>query len=305
MSRSLVVLLKVSLLGLVVSTATLLTACSNSSPQDDKVQAEKAATIDNPCVAPWVIQGIKDNVIQRARDTSINVQGVQSIDPISQALLRRVKIGVDYISEPSRREDGRVDCSAYLDIRYLGDEGSAPDIASQIFRLLNSGIYSDILALFGIDAEIISRFSELRGNRFLAPIYYDIGTSYDESGNQNQSYNVGDIGSAAAMIAAMVEIDKENQADIAMMAHYDGFDDVVLDEPNGMADWETSRRQNVSDLPPKPAPSKALPTQSTARIRDDYPDESDHVVVEEPAATDDDDSYDYETVEVYEEDHAY
>lgn len=298
MSRSLVVLLKVSLLGLGVSTAALLTACGHSASKDDNQPAENAATITNPCIAPWVVQGIKDNVIKRSRDTSINVQGD---DPISQALLRRVKIGVDYISEPSRREDGRVDCSAYLDIRYLGDEGSAPDIASQIFRILNSGIYSDTLALFGIDAEVISRFSELRGNRFLAPIYYDIGTSYDESGNQNQSYNVGDIGSAAAMIAAMIEIDKENQADVAMMAHYDGFDDVIIEEPNGMdATWETAnRRQSMSDLPPKPEPTKAPTTQSTIRVRDDYAEDT--VVIEEPAATNDDDSYDYETVEVYEE----
>lgn len=255
---------------------------------------------ENPCVKPWVIQGIKDNIIEKAKDGMIKAYG---FDPASDDLIDRSDITIDSISAASARDDDRVDCKAQVNITYHGNTQTETDLSAQLVQLLNNDYFSELLVSFGIDTSAIATLSNLRDNSFSAFINYDVGKAYNEAGEEEENYYVYNIAAPAAMLSAMVEFDKQMQADVAMMAHYDGFDDVIIEEPNGMDEnWETSRRrQSVSDLPPKPEPTKAPTTQSTIRVRDDYAEDT--VVIEEPAATNDDDSYDYETVEVYEEDY--
>lgn len=272
---------------------------------ESDVASDPEVIAENPCVKPWVIQGIKDNIIEKARDGTIKAYG---FDPANDELVGRSDITIDNISAASARDDGRVNCKAQVNITYHGNAQTETDLSAQLVQLLNNDYFSELLASFGIDTSAIASLSNLRGNSFSAFIDYDVGTAYNEAGTAEENYYVYGIAAPAAMLSAMVEFDKQLQDDSGMMA-YDDVDigsaeaaaTAMAEAENAVAQaqWEQEQRLAAREPLPEPKAPKGSGGLSSIRIRD-Y--EEDTVVVEEPAV---DDSYDYETVEVYEEDYAY
>lgn len=275
----------------------------------DKFGSEPEAVLapepdaENPCLKPWVIQGIKNNIIEQAQDKTVTAFGA---DSINEELLSRVEISIDNITPAAARDDNRAGCKAQVTINYLGNEQTDPDLTTQLVQLLNSEYFSELFESFGIDSALIANLSNLRGNSFSALIDYDVGKAYNEAGEEEENYFVYRIAAPAAMLAAMAEFDKQTQSENETLGYHE---DIGSAEAAAQAmaeaelahsdeEWGQEDQQFVQQAPsPEARAPKGSRGLGSVRVRDYV--ETDSVVVE---ATATEDSYDYETAEIYEED---
>lgn len=200
--------------------ALLLAGCDTASQEDEGADAEAVAeyaldntspnasvVADNPCLSPWVIQGMKDNIMERAGELITNRQG---FDERYQALLDSATIEFGFISSPNESVDDTVRCSAQADVTYFGNAGTSDAIVTKAARIIHNrnSLYS--FMNMGITAYNIDEFRKMSGNTFSVNVDYEIGSTYSENGEENKSYNA-QIGSAATMLASIAAFDQYTQ----------------------------------------------------------------------------------------------
>lgn len=201
-----------------------LTACDNQSNSDvdagtseqdvDVVANDPSETTGNPCLSPWVIQGMKENINERALELLVNQHG---FDDSYQPLLDSSDITFSFISEPSETTEGIVMCSAQADVTYTGDASTSETIVSDAARRIRTGSYATSFMGLGITSYNINEFRKMLGNSFQSDVSYEIGSSYSEDGEKRESYNAY-LDAPATMLASVVAFDKYIQENIAAEA---------------------------------------------------------------------------------------
>lgn len=199
-----------------------LTACDNQSNSDvddatseyDAVADDPSETTGNPCLSPWVIQGMKENINEHALELLVNQHG---FDDSYQPLLDSSDITFSFISEPSETVSGVVTCSAQADVTYTGDAGTSETIVSDAARRIKTGSYATSFMGLGITSYNIDEFRKMLGNSFQSDVSYEIGSSYSENGEKRESYSA-QLGAPATMLASVVAFDKYIQENIAAEA---------------------------------------------------------------------------------------
>jgi hypothetical protein len=198
-------------IGIGVSGALLVVACDTPAnvTADGSALADtyNDAVISNPCLAGWVIEGMKDNIYENAgRLVTTNL----GFNERTQMLVDSAEISFNYITEPVEREDGSVTCSAQADVLYVGNKDTKPDLITQVVKLTNVPDYSRSRLGMGINSYNINQFSSNRDNGFSVNFDYVIGSTYSETGEKSESYNA-QIGETAAMLASMIAFDNYTQ----------------------------------------------------------------------------------------------
>ena len=248
-----------------------------SSIYDSDVMADDPSEITgNPCLNPWVIQGMKENIIENAFELLSNQRG---FDDRYQALLDSSKIEFDFISNPDVSTGGIVKCSAQANVTYVGNDGTPDAIVSKAARLINNGSPLHSFMNMGITAYNIDEFRRMNGNAFSVNVDYEISSTYSESGEESETYNA-QIGLATTMLASIVAFDQYIQdqeeykaqapARLKAMRERIAIEDAQVREENLRAESEISN--NIES-----AQSDDLDTENIAY------DDDDAVIVEEPA----------------------
>lgn len=275
---------KISVIASVIGVLSI-TAC-DSQPNNDEGEDAMASSIydsdamaddpseitGNPCLNPWVIQGMKENIIENAFELLSNQRG---FDDRYQALLDSSKIEFDFISSPDVSTGDIVRCSAQANVTYIGNEGTPDAIVSKAARLINNGSPLHSFMNMGITAYNIDEFRKMNGNAFSVDVNYEISSTYSESGEESETYNA-QIGSAATMLASIVAFDQYTQdqeeyraqapARLKAMRERIAIEDAQVRAENLRAESEISN--NIED---------DLDAENIAY------DEDDAVIVEEPA----------------------
>lgn len=279
---------KMSVIASVIGVLSI-TAC-DSQPNNDEGEDAMASSIydsdviaddpseitGNPCLNPWVIQGMKENIIENAFELLSNQRG---FDDRYQALLDSSKIEFDFISNPDVSTGDIVKCSAQANVTYVGNDGTPDAIVSKAARLINNGSPLHSFMNMGITAYNIDEFRRMNGNAFSVNVDYEISSTYSESGEESETYNA-QIGSAATMLASIVAFDQYTQdqeeyraqapARLKAMRERIAIEDAQVRAENLRAESEISN--NIES-----AQSDDLDAENIAY------DEDDAVIVEEPA----------------------
>lgn len=200
----------------------LLTACSSNieSSNDEEAVAEEtvvedpAISADNPCLAQWAIQSMKDKIVESALE---NIETNYSSDTMDTSSLYDANIGFSYITKATELENGGWGCSAQVDITYIGNDKSDSGLSVQVAKMMNANYLT--FSNMGISPYNINQFREIKGNSFSVPIEYEIKTTYSESGEEQQSYEAS-IGNASAMLAVIAVVDDRSQRSKASSARY-------------------------------------------------------------------------------------
>ncbi|ALF60119.1 hypothetical protein [Psychrobacter urativorans] len=208
----------------------LLTACVPKQTEDDSDESAAVAaytldavtpdTVDpaedtaNPCLSKWVIQGMKDKIIEQAVD---NIQTNYSSNTLDTSVVYDTDIEFSYITKATELESGGWSCSAQANVTYIGNRDSSGNLATQIAKMMNANAFT--FSNMGITPYNINEFREIRGNNFSVPIDYKIKTTYAESGEEQQSYHAT-IGRASAMLAVITALDNRVQQNEARNARY-------------------------------------------------------------------------------------
>lgn len=271
--------------------ALLLTACENKPNPDEQADVvassayDSDATVDdpsemtgNPCLNPWVIQGMKENIIANALESLNNQRGP---DERYQALLDSSTIEFDFITNPEESAGNVVRCSAQANITYIGNDGTPDAIVSKAAMLIHNGSSLNSFMNMGITSYNVDEFRKMNGNAFSVNVDYEISSTYSENGEENESYNA-QIGSAATMLASIVAFDQyiqdqeeeRAQAPARLKAMKER---IAIDAAQTTA--ENLRVQNEVSSKLESAQNEEA-TLETDNIAYDYDDE---VVVDEPA----------------------
>ena len=208
----------------------LLTACVPKPTEDDSDESaavaeyaldavtpdivDPAEDTGNPCLSQWVIQGMKDKIIEQAVD---NIQTNYNSNTLDTSVVYDTDIGFSYITKANELEGGGWSCSAQANVTYIGNGDSSGNLATQIAKMMNANAFT--FSNMGITPYNINEFREIRGNSFSVPINYEIKTTYAESGEEQQSYHAT-IGRASAMLAVITALDNRVQQNEARNARY-------------------------------------------------------------------------------------
>ena len=279
---------KISVIASVIGVLSI-TAC-DSQPNNDEGEDAMASSIydsdvmaddpseitGNPCLNPWVIQGMKENIIENAFELLSNQRG---FDDRYQALLDSSKIEFDFISSPDVSTGDIVKCSAQANVTYVGNDGTPDAIVSKAARLINNGSSLHSFMNMGITAYNIDEFRKMSGNTFSVNVNYEISSTYSESGEESETYNA-QIGLATTMLASIVAFDQYIQdqeeykaqapARLKAMRERIAIEDAQVREENLRAENEVLN--NIES-----AQSDDLDAENIAY------DEDEAVIVDEPA----------------------
>lgn len=202
-------------IGVTAGMALSLAACDASvSADDNDVGMDGAAKADsyvappsNPCVAGWVIDGIKGHIIDDAQDT---IEANKGWDDLNQRLLASASITFNYISEPTYYPNDSVSCSAQANITYSGNDQTNPDALATLAEKIEQASFTGYMLGTGISAYNIDNYYDIHGNNFAVDVSYDVGSTYSESGEKSESYQAN-VDAPAAMLALVVMIDRVAQ----------------------------------------------------------------------------------------------
>ena len=271
--------------------ALLLTACENKPNPDEQVDVvaysayDSDATVDdpsertgNPCLNPWVIQGMKENIIANALELLNNQRGS---DEKYQALLDSSTIEFDFITKPEESADNVVRCSAQANITYIGNDGTPDAIVSKASMFIHNGNSLNSFMNMGITSYNVEEFKKMNGNSFSVNVDYEISSTYSENGEENESYNA-QIGSAATMLASIVAFDQYTQDQEVYIAQAPARlkamkERIAIDAAQTTAENLRVQNEVSSKLESAQDEEAALETENIAYDSDDT------VVVEEPA----------------------
>ena len=159
---------------------------------------------ENPCVSPWVVQGIKNLITQRAGELVASSYGY---DDLRQELIDGANIEFSYISAPTAREDGGVSCSTQLNITYYGNHNTREGIVGNVATAINAWGYTTSFMGLGLTPYDMGDFGRMSGNSFSTKMDYYISSTYSENGDKQQSYHAK-IKASATMLASIVAFDK-------------------------------------------------------------------------------------------------
>ena len=209
-------------IGIGVSLALSLASCDSAtntnddfdeySPTDDLSEGYIPETVitedaaDNPCLASWVIQGMKSNI----RESSLELLNNQrTVNDGYQILIDSAEIEFSFITNPNV-VDRVIKCSAQADVTYIGNEGTSDAIVTEAARLIHNERSRYSFMNMGITAYNIDEFKSMGDDGFSVNVDYEISSTYSESGEESASYNA-QIGSAATMLASIVAFDQYTQ----------------------------------------------------------------------------------------------
>lgn len=192
----------------------LLTAC-DSMPSNTVLKESVEDPVEatgNPCLEPWIIQGMKDNIIEHANDV---IRMKYNYGKVNTSRLNNADINFSYITQPTKLENGTVSCSAQVNITYIGDAKSSSDLVMSFVKSFNNNYpnsYAYSVRGLGINEFNVREFREIKGNSFSIPVEYEIKTTYSESGTEQESYEAT-IGMPATMLATIAVLDHYMQKD--------------------------------------------------------------------------------------------
>lgn len=204
-----------------VSVILMLVSCDTAVNADDDVgvidntedlgASTKAdsyvAPSGNPCIDSWVVEGIKDRISESAQSIIENNKG---FDELNQRLLNSASMTFNYISEPMYQDGGNTSCSAQVDVVYNGNEQTDDSNLVKLVTGIKQSSFTGYMLGTGINAYNIDDYHSIESNNFSTNIDYDIGTTYSESGEPQQSYSTN-IDTPASMLALVVMIDRVAQ----------------------------------------------------------------------------------------------
>ena len=284
-------------IGIGVSLVLVLAGCTKPPSEEGVSDAEAAADYalnavevdasavdENPCLSPWVIQGIKNNITERAGELLAANRGH---DDAYQELINSASMEFSYISKPSEGADGAISCSAQANVTYLGNTNTSENIVSDVAGRINAGQYPSSFMGMGISAYDMGEFRSMSGNTFSTEVSYEISSSYSESGEESESY-YAQMGTPAAMLATLVAFDKYMQDNAASAA----AEKQRIAQLNEAKEAESAQRlaeqQRKLDAVFAKAKSSQQPAAEEVDLSayedsPDYPVDDDVVVVEEPA----------------------
>ena len=196
-----------------------LTSCDNQSNSDvdaatseydaDAVADDPSETTGNPCLSPWVIQGMKEKIISNAIN---NLETNYSSDTIDSSVIYNTDINFSYITQPTSIDNGGWSCQAQANVTYITDDNLNDDLMVKVTQVMKSD-YSRALPDMGINSYNIDNFQDVSGNSFSIPIEYRISTTYSESGEEQQSWqaSIVDASNMLAVIAAVEDRIQRNR----------------------------------------------------------------------------------------------
>lgn len=236
---------------------------------------DSAEDTGNPCLSQWVIQGIKDKIIEQAMD---NIQTNYSSNTVDTSVVYNTDIEFSYITKATELENGGWSCSAQADVTYVGNGDSSGNLATQIAKMMNANAFT--FSNMGISPYNISEFREISGNSFSIPIDYEIKTTYAESGEEYQSYHAT-IGRASAMLAVITALDDRVQQNEARNARYS---EQAAEAARRELSANTNKQSYKEHVPEKYNDNEAVSSVEDDGYQESAYNEADEVViVEEPA----------------------
>ena len=205
---------------------------SDTNLDDNKIFSE-AKSNSNPCVNKYLFTDFKAHIRDQAMNEFTQAYAEASIgfsegynydlSPIMSS-----DISFDYISEPYVVEGYGTECNAKVNITYHGDNNTPSNLASKIDKVLNLQLSQDqgdfflaMMALdistaaqiknIGVDNYILSQFNRTADNTYSAPFNYTLQKTYDENGNEKDSYEIF-ITDHSKFLATLYAVDKYYQA---------------------------------------------------------------------------------------------